>query len=290
MFTSALRHSEKEAGGIDLLMVDAPAFRLIRARVEGAGELGPVEFQQRTRAAYGAIARRLESSPRRFPVRFWNYIPSIHQPSGEGLDRYMMFNAARFEACRQWLGSSGAGGEGFERHLPTASGIGHSGRDLIIDALATAAPGVAIENPRQIPSYRYTRRYGPRPPCFARATQIADLGGGRSLVLVGGTASIVGEESRHLGDLSKQIQETLLNLASVVRAAAGNLSPSDDLAELKRFKEVRVYYPRPADARKIGSTLRPYFSRTARLEMGTAELCRKELLVEIEGIAVIEKG
>ena len=38
-----------------------------------------------------------------------------------------------------------------------------------------SAPGVAIENPRQTPSYHYSRRYGPRPPCFARATRFGSL-------------------------------------------------------------------------------------------------------------------
>ena len=46
-------------------------------------------------------------------------------------------------------------------------------RDLMIDALSAASPGIAVENPRQIPSYRYARRYGPRPPCFARATLLS---------------------------------------------------------------------------------------------------------------------
>ena len=30
-----------------------------------------------------------------------------------------------------------------------------------------------MENPRQTPSYRYSERYGPSPPCFARATLAA---------------------------------------------------------------------------------------------------------------------
>ena len=29
-----------------------------------------------------------------------------------------------------------------------------------------------VENPRQIPAFRYSKRYGPIPPCFARATRI----------------------------------------------------------------------------------------------------------------------
>ena len=54
------------------------------------------------------------------------------------------------------------------------------------------------------------------------------------MLLVGGTASIVGEESRHVGHLEEQANETFRNLASVVASAAGTLlsedTPADELA------------------------------------------------------------
>ena len=67
-----------------------------------------------------------------------------------------------------------------------------------------------------MPSYRYSRRFGPRPPCFARAT-VLHLGaaGDAPLVLVGGTASIRGEDSVHVGNVRGQVLETSLGSVPV---------------------------------------------------------------------------
>ena len=32
------------------------------------------------------------------------YIPGIHDPMWDGLDRYMVFNAGRYEALSEWFG------------------------------------------------------------------------------------------------------------------------------------------------------------------------------------------
>lgn len=178
------------------------------------------------------------------------------------MDRYMVFNVARHAACRRWLG------DGFEQCLPTASGIGHDGEDLVIDALAAADPGEPVENPRQIPAYRYSRRYGPRPPCFARATVLPRHG----LMLIGGTASVVGQDSEHPGDLAAQIHETLANLSALS-------------GDLRRLTDLRVFHPRAEDAGPIGRTIGAALGAGARIELMRAELCRRELLVEIEGVA-----
>jgi enamine deaminase RidA (YjgF/YER057c/UK114 family) len=146
-----------------------------------------------------------------------------------------------------------------------------------------------VENPRQIPSYRYARRYGPRPPCFSRATLLGD-----ARLLVGGTASILGEDSAHEGDLANQIQETLQNLASLIRAAGAHVNGKanessvedrSELPELKQFEELRIYHPRANDAQAIQRAVAAVFSPAVRIEWMAAELCRRELLVEMEGVA-----
>jgi chorismate lyase/3-hydroxybenzoate synthase len=134
--------------------------------------------------------------------------------------------------------------------------------------------------------HRYSDRYGPLPPCFARATVLAD----RRMILVGGTASIRGEESVHTASLSKQLSETLTNLASVVEAAHASVGVAparglDEAAWLGRYRELRVYYPRAEDAGAIERAVRRAFAKGCRIEMVRAGLCRAELLVEIEGVA-----
>jgi chorismate lyase/3-hydroxybenzoate synthase len=264
----------------DVRVVASPGFTLVSVRKPGAAALDPASFEACTRDAYTAIASQLRGSVALHPVRFWNYLPDIHRPcGGDGLDRYMCFNAGRFAACSDWLG----GPDTFDRLLATGSGVGHAGDDLVIHALAAATPGTAVENPRQIPAYKYSRRFGPRPPCFARATVLRESGR-PSLVLVGGTASIRGEESVHVGDLTAQTLETFENLAALVRSAAvGGMDDADDA--LDAFRDLRVYHVRDADRPAIADLVERTFPQLDNVEYLRADLCRRELSVEIEGIA-----
>jgi chorismate lyase/3-hydroxybenzoate synthase len=258
---------------------ESKSLALLTVRYDGAASLDPPAFEECTRETYASIARTLQNRGPCHPVRFWNYIPDIHRPSGQGLDRYMCFNAGRFAACSEWLGGPGA----FDRLLATGSGVGHSGPDLVIHALASSTPGTAVENPRQTPAYRYSRRFGPRPPCFARAT-ILRQPGQAPLVLVGGTASIRGEESVHVNDLREQTKETFENLASLVRSAAGH-----DRAGLAAFRELRVYHFLESDLGVISELVERAFPSLARVEYLRADLCRPELAVEIEGVAQLDE-
>jgi enamine deaminase RidA (YjgF/YER057c/UK114 family) len=274
---SLARRMSGSAPDLNLSTFECPGHRLVRARVIGAAGMSVGEFQRATIAAYGDIAAQLASAPSRHAVRMWNYLPDIHQPCGDELDRYMVFNAARFEACQSWLGN-GSGRTHFQQHLPTASGVGHRGRDLVIDALGMDVKGIPIENPRQTPAYQYSRAFGPKPPCFARAMKIPESNGGYTL-FVGGTASIRGELTVHESDLQSQMDETLENLSSLIRAAgdcAGN--------ELDGFQELRIYHPRRQNSDAIIAMARRRFPAAARIECVIANLCRKELLVEIEGL------
>jgi enamine deaminase RidA (YjgF/YER057c/UK114 family) len=166
--------------------------------------------------------------------------------------------------------------------LPTATAVGHDGSDLVIDALASVSHGTAVENPRQIPSYRYARRYGPRPPWFSRATLLPGTQGRPDEILVGGTASVVGQDSAHPHDLDAQIRETLANLSGLIRSV---FSVADSAAILRNFKELRVYYPRPGDEAIIRDAIAAAFPAVSSPEFIRADLCRRELLVEIEGVA-----
>lgn len=196
-------------------------------------------------------------------VRAWNFVPDLLAPFGEAGDRYMSFNAGRHAAMVERFGDA------LPQQVPSASGVGHASRDLSIHLLALDVPGVAIENPRQTPAYRYSARYGAIPPCFARATRVALPAGER--LLVAGTAAIRGETTRHVGDLAAQLAMTLDNL----RAVAGS---SDDT--LGRFESLRAYVPPMADADVVRRSL------PAGAEVvAVPALCRADLLVEIEGVA-----
>ena len=255
---------------------------LVSVRVRDAIRLAPAALEDRTIEAYDTIARQL-SSDTWHPVRFWNHVPGINDLMTDGRDRYMVFNAGRYHAFAKWYG----GPEQFDRLVATASGIGHRGRDLFVHCLAMKQPGVAVENPRQIPPYRYSRRFGPLPPAFARATVLPASESLPGRILVGGTASVRGEDSMHLEDLAKQLDETFANLASIAAAAAGWIDDGNGHPRpaLARFRDLRAYVPDDSHIDAVASAVSAAFPSLARLELLRADLCRPELLVEIEGIA-----
>jgi chorismate lyase/3-hydroxybenzoate synthase len=175
--------------------------------------------------------------------------------------------------------------------VATASGVGHYGSDLVIHGLASLNPSCPVENPRQVPSYRYSKKYGALPPCFARATRLETKRG--RWLLVGGTASIRGEESKHHDDLESQTAETLANLAAVVAAGeSGSLSVETSMNErgrlLGRFGQICIYHRRREDRAFIEDRLPCVFSRAEVIEVSMADLCRPSLLIEIEGLADLE--
>jgi chorismate lyase/3-hydroxybenzoate synthase len=275
---------EKSCGECFARVTNTGGFSLVSVRVAQACEFNPNNFAHHVCNGYQHIAKLLKQSGSPHPVRFWNVIPDIHRPVGEGTDRYMSFNAGRFRALAEWFG----GADSFAGLVPAASGVGHDGDDLIIHALGARTAGTAISNPRQIAPYRYSRRFGPLPPCFARATLIHDRDN-TPLLLVGGTASIRGEDSVHPKDLRQQTRETLENLACLVATASGAKYSSDQQrAYLRPYQHLRVYHPRLSDRQGIGQMLSDAFGNHPQIEFVRAELCRSELLVEIEGAAQLD--
>lgn len=253
------------------VLVDAHPgeFSLISKQIVGAAALPVDAFTDAVAEHYRQIIAALDEQ-QRHAVRIWNFVPQIQACTPDG-DRYMAFNAGRFAAFADWFG----GFAQFPLAMPTASAVGTGGSSLWIHVLASNATGTPVENPRQTPSYRYSRRYGAQPPCFARATKLCDT------LFIGGTASIVGEDSHHLGDVEVQTRETLRNLAALI-ASATALPTSDTLGALC---DVRVHLSDPEHADRVVQILAGALPETCDMEFVEAQLCRRELLVEIEGRA-----
>ena len=249
---------------------------LLSIVVQGARQMDAEPFRAAVTNAYDTVGSALRSIQRR-PIRWWNYLPDPGEMITDALDRYMVFNAGR----REGLGRSSRG-EPIQQLAATASAVGIATGDLVIHCLSSSAGGVAVENPRQTPAWQYSARYGPVPPTFSRATTVEI--GGRRLLVVGGTASVVGEDSMHAGDVHAQLEETFCNLGSLVSTARRN--PEGATHTLSRMTDVRVYLTPGQPATAVHAAVRARCPR-ARIELATASLCRPELLVEIEGLAEV---
>jgi len=271
---------------------------LLSVCIIDAASLVALELQRQTALAYNAIHHRLTSDTSWQPVRMWNWVPGIHMQLPGGVDRYMVFNAGRFCAYHDWYSKNAE----LETSIATATAVGHDQEDLIIHVLATHQAGTPIKNPRQSQSYRYSHRFGPMPPCFARATLTSHESTNLPDLLLGGTASVCGETSLHQGDVAAQTRETLINMAHLIAAGrrrcfSGSSEATSDTdlrecdltEELRRLDSLRIFHEHRDHAQAILEVVSPYVTHLDpnHIELVRADICRPELLVEIEGTATL---
>lgn len=284
--SSLVGRARKDTWGLDDATVRVESgdhFSHVEVHVLGADAFEPDALADSVRRAYLAVADAL-TEQHRYPVRFWNFVPHIHTANGDGLDRYMVFNAGRFAACEYWHGSP----NDFDHTLAAASGVGIVGSTLAIHCLAADAPGRPVENPRQVPAYRYSQRFGPRPPCFARATRVMRPIDEAWWLLVAGTASIRGEDTAFVGDVEAQTIETFANLDALLEEAERAHAvdrPQHHHGRPPHFTSLRVYVVHPDDAPLVQALVEARYPGVHDVEYAQAELCRADLLVEVEGVA-----
>jgi hypothetical protein len=271
-------------------------YSLVECRVPGAGK-NSEKLETMAEAAYLQFQKVLESVGACTPIRFWNFVPDILRPEGTGAF-YEAFNRGRFRAFVSWFGKSR-----FSERITAATGVGHRGQDLVLLALAAESTGEMIENPMQTPAYEYSDDYGVLPPCFARATRIRTRPHpGEDLLIVSGTAAVVGELSMHPENVELQSLETFANMARLLNPDDGEESgdcktvedslgdprdPASLAARLAAYRELRVYVVREHESARVLELVHEYFPSATRVELSPADLCREDLLVEIEGIATL---
>jgi hypothetical protein len=156
--------------------------------------------------AYRDVFAALNDCGRPQVLRLWNYLPRVYSGGG-GLERYRQFNIGR---QRSFID---AGRDAFEG--VTACALGTAGAPA--SDLAGWVPPQPVENPRQVPACLHSLQHGPRAQTSSRAA-LTDVGGRRVVLFpsLSGTASIVGEQSLHPGDVIAKTEESLRNLQSTI--------------------------------------------------------------------------
>jgi len=272
-----------EGAALDVWFDDKQTDRhgCVRFCVEGEWLHGCAEIQDESvgglqaaaRQAYADLFAVLANGDIPHLLRLWNYVPAINADGG-GTERYRQFNAGRQQAFIEARRSAFEGS-------PAACALGTPAGPLRVYFLAGRTPPLAIENPRQVSAYRYPDAYGVRSPTFSRAA-LADVGAGRTALFISGTASIVGHSTVHVGDVRRQTEESLVNIAAVREVAAqraGMLFPAESLT-------YTVYVRRPADLPVVREVFETAVGATSTAARGAiylqADICRADLLVEIE--------
>lgn len=223
-----------------------------------------------TEIAYQEVFDVLSETGHRHLIRIWNYLPQINAQS-DGDERYRHFNSARQTAFRKT-------GRAVMGTVPAACALGSPpDSPLCVYFLAARRPPKMIENPRQTSAYHYPPKFGRHRPIFSRACLWGEANNAK--LFISGTASIVGHETIHSGDVIAQTRETLVNISALLAEANRSVgAPRFSLDAL----QLKVYVRRPSDLAAIKATLS---ARTAASAVYLkADICREDLLVEIEAV------
>ena len=235
-----------------------------------------LDIQTASYRAYQALLASCKDQGKPHLLRLWNYIPQINalgnDEAGHGEERYRLFNTGRRAALLEanYLANDGA---------PAACALGTHRGGFKIAFLASTTPCVGIENPRQVSAYNYPKDYGVNPPIFARAGWFRQADG-KDLLFVSGTASIVGHQTLHIGDIALQTKETITNIQAVLQEA--NRLAGGEVWMLNQLHG-QVYVRNPADIAIIQAILKQH--ELLNFTYVHADVCRADLLVEIEAYA-----
>lgn len=203
-------------------------------------------------------------------IRQWNYIEQITEFEGTN-QNYQSFNNARsdFYNKTEWT-----------RGYPAATGIGMNHGGIIIDADVASFTSdqyavIPIDNKLQVAAHKYSEQVlenaqlQKTTPKFERAKAL--IHNQNRLVYISGTAAIRGEESLKDVGLKEQLKITIENI--------GQLTGNAPLAML------RVYFKDAVSETEIKELMKPY-NINIPISYVQANVCRTELLIEIEGIAI----
>jgi chorismate lyase / 3-hydroxybenzoate synthase len=239
-------------------------------------EQSGISLDATTYAGYRDLLQQLRALGYPHLWRIWNYFPRINDEH-DGLERYRRFCVGRYQALTESLSD-------FPSSLPAATAVGTQSGPLQIMFLAGVQPATHLGNPRQLDAYEYPQDYGPRSPSFARATLTRSEHDIR--LCIAGTASIVGHLSRHTGLPMEQTRETVRNLHAVLNQAAH--ATGVDFTQAQRRAAYKVYVREPASLPDIRLALQDSPLSAHNPVFLKGDLCRRELLMEIEGLIIAE--
>lgn len=207
--------------------------------------------------------------------RQWNYIEQITSMH-DGRQNYQDFNDARsrFYGSVEWEGG-----------YPAATGIGTDCGGVMVEFYAIKGISIEnhpIDNPLQTSAHSYSQKVlagiSDEPvrttPKFERARLVGKT------VYISGTAAIKGEDSLAIDNAVQQTAETM----QIIK----KLTSPDNLplkCERTLYTLLRVYIKNDSESEGVVDYMEENYPDVPKHYL-IADVCRSELLVEIEGTAV----
>ncbi len=269
-------------------VVDYPDYKEVYGAGLTAGN-DTTAYTDKSKKAFELLRRVLKKESLSFSdiVRQWNYIEDIigFTTSKESkMQNYQLFNDIRTLYYSP---------VDFPNGYPAATGIGTNTGGIVIDFTA-ASPCksnriIPMSNPRQVDAHKYSQKAligiafedkKKGSPKFERAKVLTTQDSGQ--VYISGTAAILGQKTKAGKNARDQTRTTLENISRLI--SADNLKAHGiNIITGSKPSYIRVYVKNEADIPDVKETCRAYLGEVPSLYL-VSDICRKDLLVEIEGV------
>jgi len=221
-------------------------------------------------------------------VRQWNFIESILQISQNGAgpkQNYQIFNDVRTDFYNT---------SNYKNGYPAATGIGMNSGGVILEFIAVTDSEanliIPIKNPQQIDAHQYTEKVlvGANSdikatPKFERAKVLATENGDK--IFISGTAAILGENTIKDNSVETQTEITIDNIDALI--SSQNMNTHGITVDGETVKEyIRVYVKDEKEIPKVKEVCENKWGNIQALYL-VSDICRDDLLVEIEGVGKI---
>lgn len=235
--------------------------------------------------AFGAFGKLLDNFgfPVQSIIRQWNYLEDILGFDGNE-QRYQEFNNVRSNFYAEYFKQTG---------FPAATGIGMNRGGVMIEFVALhsdEARTTALDNPGQIAAHGYSEevlvggKACPKTtPKFERARFLELFD--KKLIFISGTASIRGEKTVGIGDAEKQTVVTIENIQRLYSPDVLARLPENNMQP--KYGHARVYVKNRSDFATIKKTFKRFYGNLPVVYI-IADICRNDLLVEIEGKVIFK--
>ncbi len=216
-------------------------------------------------------------------VRQWNYIENILGFDGQE-QRYQAFNNARSSVYGNLFNENG---------YPAATGIGMNQGGVIIEFIAVQSDdlkSLAINNPSQTEAHTYSKSVLAGEACLLKTTPKFERARylelfGKKLIFISGTASIIGERTVGVGEPTEQTEITIEHLKQLYSKETLSKISVESLKPI--YGHARVYVKNRKDFPAIKRSFKGHFGNLPVVYI-IADICRNDLLVEIEGKVILE--
>lgn len=238
------------------------------------------DLERETFASFDAIFKLLSKTGHNRLLRSWNFIPQINIVPSGGIENYQAFCAGRSRAFET--------NQVLDVEMPAATGIGTQSNQVLGYMIATKRRDFShVENSLQTPAHKYPKKYGPRSPSFARATVLNkfDLTPPRQTVFfLSGTASIRASETIGTNDVEAQVDVLMENIHHLLKTTQEQGTYNYGPLTLDDFNHFKVYVRHASDIKTVEAALtKKWKIDFNRLHFMNVDICRSDLLVEIEG-------